>query len=712
MNLRISAIIVAFLVLGAVMDAAAKVDIDKIVVTLSESSGATGDDSLTLDVGTKFYVNIKLQGPDQDADDVKLDIVIKVDGIAVYDETKTVDFVEDVDQTITINSDELDEGGSYEGLLTAYNCDTMPVEVSVSGGIKTKRTDKAEVEFEGDDLKVTLNPSSPSASDKIKVTVKDTDKDELKDITVRFTNLGEDGVWDEDDETWDDTTDSDGLVEVKLSSQSAFKDEPYGKYQLDVWDEDDSYCKYTTTIDSRHTLTLSKPEPAEPTAGQNIKVRVTDESGNPVYGAKVAVSKGGTVSTYNTDMQGYAVFSTNTTGTYDIVASKSGYPESEIRSVTILERNAMTVEVTPKEVEIGKDVEIKVTGSDGAALKGAKITVTKPDGGTEELITSDAGKATYKPKAAGTYKLKIEASMYASKTAELKAVNVLKVDVPGNLMPDTDIIVTVQDSEGKSVAGATVLIKEAGLSGNTDPNGVYKFVLVQPKTYTLVVKKEGFLDFQKTIEVKGALSIKLDNKEIEFGEKIEYAVLDTQGNAVADAQVKVIKPSGEEEALAADEYKPAAVGTYTLSASKAGYESANTAFRVKPTILAVKSKIENNKLVATVTSAGNPVSGIVVSFDVGDTHKEVRTDESGKAALDLKNIAGTVSISASGENYEKATTTQEVKQQAGNSTTLLMILAVLVVVVVIRLALTTRGGKKKEKGMLYRTTGTHLDRGH
>jgi len=54
---------------------------------------------------------------------------------------------------------------------------------------------------------------------------------------------------------------------------------------------------------------------------------------------------------------------------------------------------------------------------------------------------------------------------------------------------------------------------------------------------------------------------------------VEIIAQDSQGNKV-DAKVVVTRPSGEHDTLATGEYKPSEAGTYTVSASKEGYQTA------------------------------------------------------------------------------------------------------------------------------------------
>jgi hypothetical protein len=350
-----------------------------------------------------------------------------------------------------------------------------------------------------------------------------------------------------------------------------------------------------------------------------------------------------------------------------------------------------------------------VLGADNNALTNAKVSISRPDGVIEDPITTQAGKITYNVKYAGTYKLKADAPLYAQAKDEFIAYNNFKVIVTGSLVPGADITATVQDMDGKPVYGAAVSVKGTSVSGSTDSTGKYTFSLTEPKDYTITVKKDSFKDVTQTITIKGTLSLRISSRELKVGDKLEWVLKDSQGNSVT-ATLKVMEPSGEEESVT-DSFKPEQPGAYTLTATKPGYDSASDSFTVTQYQLTLKSNIDSGKIVVTATSQDSPVPNLTVSFDAGSFHDEVKTDNNGKASIGVKNISGNVTISATDPSYEKTTVVQELKPNTENSSMLLIILAALVIIVIAILAFTTRGqGKnRKEKGMLYRTAGSHLD---
>ena len=713
MNLKIYAIFIALLVLGSFVNA--KVDINSMSLTLSSSSSSTGDSSLDMSPGDNFYVHLNMR-PDSNFTNARAVLKIYVDNTLVDSENINIDFVEDKYYMLNISSDDFNDGDLWNGNLMAYDCGDHDIKATIgTKDIQSTRDDTGSLNIDADSLRVTLTPQNPSPTDNLKITVKDTDRNTLEGIDVRFTALGDSDTWNTDDDSWSDTTDSDGIVSVRISDE--FRSNPNGKYQLDVYDTNGDYCKDTSIIDASSSLNLSSTDPVSPMAGQTTRMRVTDQNGNAISSAKVTISKSGGVSTYNSDSQGYITFQTNVTGSYDAVATKSGYTDSGAIHFTVSEKNSMKLDISPKDVQVGSQITVTVSGSDGSAIKGAKVSITQPDTATVVYTSSDSGTVVYMPKDTGQYSVKVEATLYASMTTQFTAYKVFNVALPDTLLPNTDITVTVTGTDGQPISGAGISVKEASIIGTTDASGKYTFNVSAPKEYTLTVKKDGYSDYVKTLVIQGILTVKISNSTISLGDSVEIAVQDSQGNKV-DAKVKVTRPDGVDETPATDEYKPNLAGIYSVSASMSGYQTATGEFTVNAYPLVLKAKLDGQKIVATATSNGNPVPNISVSFQGTGFHEDVITDKNGMATVDAQksNVSGNVTISSKEANYAQTSTQIEVKQVSGtDSSMLLVILVALIIVIIVIIAMTTKGGKnRKEKGLLYRTTGgrTHLEGGY
>jgi len=703
MRSRISAIIIAMLLFGTLFftvgTASAKTDVGGIDVTLSTSSTNRGDDELELDVGENFYVHILLEDPEDDDTGLDIDIKITINGVKVYDDDeRDVDVVEGEEQYIVIGSSKFED--DWEENLMDYECGSESVDVAISGDVNKESDDDAEIDIDGDDLNIDIDPEDPSVDSKITVTVTDDDDDELDDITVKFTHLGDDDDWDDGDESWDDETDNDGEVEVELSEESAFDDDPYGRYQIDVWEDKGDFCKVTRTIDLKRSLIIKEITPSKPVAGSATKVKITDESDRGVSGARVTVNSAGFHQTYTTDSGGFVSFTLSNEGNYVLIASKSGYSNSQSRTLTISSRGSIRINTNPKNQELNKAVEITVMDEDGKALTNAKVTITKPDGTIGPVMTiPSSGKISYVPRLVGTYSIRAEAERYETTTDSFRAQRAFSIIVPDVLEVNRDITVILSDSAGNAVEGAVVSVGGTSVSGKTDSAGRFAFKLSEPKEYTLTISKEGYATLSRKISTLGRLKITLDSNEIGLGDSVNIKIVDGQGNLVS-AGIEITKPDGTKEVISGDSYTPSVSGNHGVTAIKKDYESDTESLMVRPAPLTLESRIRDNTLIVSVSSKGEALSNIKVQVGTPSWRKDIVTDDTGTGSLYLTNLelSSDITISVEKEGYEKKEITQKIPRfdLANYSIPVIFGLIIVITIVIILIASGSvgKGGKR------------------
>jgi len=697
--------------------AKSRVDVGSIDVRISETGNfGDGDDRLDIEVGEEFYVHIELENPEENETDLDIDVEITIDGVKVYDDReKNIDLIEDEPYVIDIRSKDFED--EWDENVMDCECGRKKIKVTVSGDIKSE-SGSAEIDLDGDRLKVEVEPDKPSADDKITVTViDDYDDDELEDVTVKFTHLGDDEKWDDDDDNWDDETDRHGEVEVVLSKESAFRRDPYGKYQIDVWDKNEEYCKVTQTIDLKRSLFIKEVTPSSPIAGEKVKVKITDEDDKGVSGAKITLSSTGFHETYTADSGGYASFTLSKDGNYILIASKSGYSESTSKTLVVSAKKGIMISINPKEQELNKAVEITVMDDNGNALENARVTITKPDGSTEPAITvPSSGKISYTPRLVGTYSIMVEESKHMTTTDDFRAQRVFSIIVPDEVKVNKDITIVVSDSAGNPVEGATVSIGGTTISGKTDSGGKFTFKLSEPKEYAISISKEGYSTLSRKISTLGKLKIKLDSNDIELGNSVKIDVVDGQGNVVS-ANIEITKPDGSKESISTNSYTPTVAGNYGITASKKDYESDTESLLVRPYPLVLESRIRDNTLIVSVSSRGNPVPDIRVQVETSSWRKEIVTDETGIGTLYLTNLelSSDLTIGVDGEGYEKKTITQELPRfDIGNYSIPVIFGFVIVIAIIIILIASSGVGKRKKKvkkeGAITTKKGSSLDR--
>jgi uncharacterized GH25 family protein len=628
-----SVLLTVFAILTTTLQAvsAASVDVDGIKVRVP-SSIKSGED---------FIVEVTIEGPG-DTTSASADIEVTVDDVIVHQKSKTFSLKDGEDYKFNISSSdfETDDGKIWEKDLMAYACkEDVEVAVTLSDDfddISGSDTMTIKPSSSYKVLSAVTDPETVTLEDKFKVTVKDDNDDQVKDAKVRLTWIddpdgNDDSVWDVDDQSTEDTTDSDGESSFKLTSDIGKN--ANGKYQMDVWKS--GYCKYTNEFSILNLLNISEPEPANPKVGEQFRVKVTTPAGKAATGLIVSLSPGSVKS--KVLMDGTAPFTINAAGTYSIAVGggSTGY-EEVIKTVKVGTKAQMTIDVSPESPQINKPVIITVK-ADGNALDGATVKVTPPAGSEQTLpgTTSNSGTISYTPTTTGSYTVKALKAGLDEATDTFTAKSNLQIEVPptSDIKVGGQITLTVKDQTGSPVADATVSITGTGISGTTDASGKYKFTLNDAGSYGIVAKKTGYTDGIATLSSSGQLTAKVDRKEVTLGESVKVTIVNSEGNPT-EASIKITGPGGQETKTAA-EYTatPAKAGDYTVDATKQGYSPGSTTFKVTPKQLTITGYFKDNKLYVNATAGGKPAANVNINVRTGNITSNVVTDVTGTASI-------------------------------------------------------------------------------
>lgn len=660
----------------------------------------------TLDVGDSLTVVINLENPSE-TKDTDIDVKIYVDSVLVYDDDwNDVALVEDVTWTRSISSSSFDN--VWDDNLMDYDCGSHTLRVELSDDVDEE--DEIDFDIEGEELSFSVDPSDPGIEDKITVTVLDEDDDELKGANVKFTHLEENEEWDDDDKYVTDDANTHGEVEIKPSTESRFKSDPQGKYQIDVWDG--GYCKDTTTINVQYNLTIGDLEPLNPIAGENFKVQLTDGRGNGVYLVNVTISGPGTSPyTKRTDSSGWVYFNVDTAGDYVLYAAKTGYPDIS-KIVTVSSRSSTEISLNPSEPVVGEQVTINVKSS-GSPLGGATIYMKQPDGSTNKLsgTTSSNGEITYTPTQVGYYTITASKARYSNISTTYQALNKFSVEKPSSdvCTVGNDVIITVRNQNGDPVANAAVSIQGTATTGYTDSNGRFTFTLQESKEYTLVIEKNSFKQETVTVSSQGAISLHLGSTQGEILEPLLVTVLDSSGTLTV-ATIRITKPDGTILSRVESNYSftPEEPGTYTITALKENCADATTSIEVSPRSIALTTSFNGDRLNILASSHGEVVSGLKLTVTSPSSNtQEVVTDESGSATV-ITAETGDYVLAVGDSKYE-STSAMVTKQSFLRRNLVWIILAILVIVVILIFLLTSGGllfhhhRKKKKKRLTAQT---------
>lgn len=226
-------------------------------------------------------------------------------------------------------------------------------------------------------------------------------------------------------------------------------------------------------------------------------------------------------------------------------------------------------------------------------------------------------------------------------------------------------------SNGNGVSGASVSTDTGGYSTTTDSGGYYTLSHVAEGFYTVTASKSGYISASQNVSVARDAVTACDLAIIPNIGTISGVVRDGGGAALGGATVSTTTGGYTTTTASDGSYSllNVAPGTYTVVASKSGYNSstqtgkivtANTTTTVDFTLTIMVGTIAGN----VKSSTGVNLSGVTVLTDTGGY--SATTDANGNYTISSV-LPGTYSVTASKTGYNSSTQTGKVV--IGNSTT-------------------------------------------
>ena len=408
-----------------------------------------------------------------------------------------------------------------------------------------------------------------------------------------------------------------------------------GKYELG----DLVAGKYTVTV-AKTALTDAKREEINVAPGQtatkNIEVRrfqgayqirVFDDLGKPIQGAKVEVSGKGFKQQKQTNAKGEVSIENVPPGRYAykvLAAAEYGEASGDLNPIVEDGQEELNVNVAPTN---GR-VEGTVLDDAGVPVVGAtvKLDGNRRSGNKEPwsatATTDDNGKYAIDGVPPGTFTAKVDAT-------DTRGGDSTEVTVRPNAASTGDLELNrndgalggkVTDDAGTAVSGAQVVLKDAAGKqiGSTDTNndGVYEFADLRPGEYIVeVVGTEKYGAASETAQVEPAAKGSRDLRVSRADGSVEVTVVDENGNTIENAEVTIFGVEGPlhtdaEGKLTADNLRP---GNYQVevAAKTDEYGGDFGTFTVEPGSTAKKQ--------LTVTRNKRTVNGHVSD----DAHKAI-----------------------------------------------------------------------------------------
>ena len=251
-------------------------------------------------------------------------------------------------------------------------------------------------------------------------------------------------------------------------------------------------AKFMRFVPGNYTYTISKTgyiSKTSPISINNADVMVVDTLYMPVYSATFTVTDGtlnlegadvkiGEV-TVTTDVNGSAVFSGLTAGTYNYTVSKAGYV-TKTGAVTVVDAN-----ITENVTLVPATYSITFNVTDGTtAIANAEVSV-----GTTTVFTGVDGKAVFTGLPSATYNYMVTADGYDTIKS---SVTVANADVVENVtMKLTVYSLTLTITDGSvAIQGASVTVGTTTVVTGADGKAVFTDLL--PGVYTYSVTATGF----------------------------------------------------------------------------------------------------------------------------------------------------------------------------------------------------------------------------
>ncbi|VVB55049.1 Carboxypeptidase regulatory-like domain protein [uncultured archaeon] len=659
--------------------ASAAYDTGGIQIDLNDTRLTAGDD---------FTLQIEFQDPEYN-DSRRVEVLVEIDGTQVHLQDHTVNFIEGQKYQLNISSssfrDEKDDN-VFESMLMKYECDTShTISVEVDDQVDTA-TDELTYKVDGEDFKtITITPSVPNLKDNTVVYVSDYRDRDFSGVDVRWTwvsdtNGDTDNAWDIADKYRTVRTSSGGETSTNFGTR--FGTDARGKYQLDVYTA--GYCLNTKTVDVDSEIAYVGPNPSVPKVGEQFTIRVTSKEGSSaVSGIQVKVGSNQAL----TDANGYARFTINSPGDYDLVIGATGdYSNTPILgTITVAAKGGLAIAISNNKPNIGEAVTLTVTGPDGAVMPSAAVALAAPDGSGGTYTTTTAGTVSYTPTQSGTYRITASKSGYTNGTATFSTQNTFKVtiDNPSAWIIGAQVSVTVLSYANQPVQDAAVMIKDTTTSATTDLNGRAIISLPKAGDVQVLVRKATYQDATVTQRVQCNLQATATPSSLDVGDQSIITVLNDANKPVA-ADLRVTSPDGS-EVVAKSDYTLTTdkEGEYRIDASLAGCQQSTVTVTARRQPLTLTTEVQDDKLLVTALSNTKVAAGVSLRISSPAGTKTVITNNRGEATVDLAEN-GNYTVTSADSRYIPATTTFEKESSAlGRYWWIIIVLGVAIVIVAV-----------------------------
>lgn len=230
----------------------------------------------------------------------------------------------------------------------------------------------------------------------------------------------------------------------------------------------------------------------------------------------------GSIYTTLTDSNGIFTFNALPVGDgYSFIALANDFNSNKQDGIKVeLGKTASVgnIELLPIRSEVGSITGFAKFAEYQNTLNAHAGIVVSVEGTDKEAITSRDGAYIINGLSSGKYTLNFTDSNH--KTTTLQNVLVAKT-TSSNIEPQSLVSLTgsltgkVVDGSGLAIANATLLIKETGVTVQTDSNGIFTFTDIYTGDFTVLVNKDGYQGFSTIVKVQADTSKDLGSLNID-----------------------------------------------------------------------------------------------------------------------------------------------------------------------------------------------------
>ena len=388
-----------------------------------------------------------------------------------------------------------------------------------------------------------------------------------------------------------------------------------------------------------------------------------------ILGIKTAYAASAFTVTAVTDANGIATFTNLPPGNYKFTVTYSG---QEMKSLAVAVPDGSTSNATVVLPSSGGNIVAIISDAvSKAAINGAAVELKSGSSVIETKTTGSDGTAIFSGLTAGLiYTVAASAVNYIDKIISTTVTDKETVAAAIALTPQTGgANITVKDESNAPLSGATVSLTVNGQdqTATTAANGEVTFTSIPKGTYTFTASKNGYgsntaNDLAIASGATATSTIALTRQT--GGAKITVtdgasALSGATVSVTVNGQVQTATTAANGEAAFAN----IPTGTYTFSASKAGYASGTTN-DVAITVGAIANSTialarQTGGVKITVTDGASALSGATVSVTVNGQAQTATTAANGEATF--ANLpTGTYTFTATKAGYGSGTASDAV----------------------------------------------------